>query len=84
VVDIDRFIRDLKRVRGQGYGLSDKDIAKGKNNSPPVRDVTGKVIATIGIWSRVSELSKYKIEPSAKSCRSRNGLSRNVMVRTKK
>jgi DNA-binding IclR family transcriptional regulator len=67
VVDIDRFIRALKRVRRQGYGFSDEDIAKGvRTIAAPVRDATGKVIATIGISLPSFELPKYKIEPSAK------------------
>src|SRR4249920_846860 len=66
-VDIDRFIRDLRRVRRRGYGFSDEDIAKGvRTIAAPVRDVAGNVIATLGISLPSFELPKYKIEPSAK------------------
>jgi len=65
--DIDGFIRDLRRVRKQGYGFSDEDIAKGvRTIAAPVRDVTGNVIATIGISLPSFELPRYKIEPAAK------------------
>ncbi len=66
-VDIDGFIRELWRVRKQGYGFSDEDIAKGvRTIAAPVRDVTGNVIATIGISLPSFELPKSKIEPVAK------------------
>jgi DNA-binding IclR family transcriptional regulator len=67
VLDIDGFIRDLRRVRKQGYGFSDEDIARGvRTIAAPVRDVTGNVIATIGISLPSFELPKSKIEPAAK------------------
>jgi len=67
VLDIDRFIRELWRVRKQGYGFSDEDIAKGvRTIAAPVRDVTGNVIATIGISLPSFELPKSKIESVAK------------------
>jgi len=67
VHDIDGFIRDLGRVRKQGYGFSDEDIAKGvRTIAAPVRDVTGNVIATIGISLPSFELPKSKIESVAK------------------
>ena len=67
VLDIDGFIRDLRRVRKQGYGFSDEDIAKGvRTIAAPVRDVTGNVIATVGISLPSFALPKIKIGPAAK------------------
>ncbi len=67
VLDIDSFIRDLRRVRKQGYGFSDEDIAKGvRTIAAPVRDVTGNVIATVGISLPSFALPKIKIGPTAK------------------
>src|SRR5215469_2005492 len=66
-LDISGFIRGLRRVRKQGYGFSDEDIARGvRTIAAPVRDVTGNVIATIGISLPSFELPKSKIEPAAK------------------
>jgi IclR family KDG regulon transcriptional repressor len=67
LLDIDGFIRELWRVRKQGYGFSDEDIARGvRTIAAPVRDVTGNVIATIGISLPSFELPKNKIETVAK------------------
>jgi IclR family acetate operon transcriptional repressor len=67
MLDIDGFIRDLRRVRKQGYGFSDEDIARGvRTIAAPVRDATGNVIATIGISLPSFALPKTKIEPAAK------------------
>jgi len=67
VLDIDDFIHDLRRVRKQGYGFSDEDIAKGvRTIAAPIRDITGNVIATIGISLPSFELPKHKIEIVAK------------------
>lgn len=71
VRDVDGFIRDLRRVRKQGYGFSDEDIAKGvRTIAAPVRDVTGNVIATIGISLPSFQLPKSKVEPAAKVIKS--------------
>ncbi|HEY1269074.1 MAG TPA: IclR family transcriptional regulator [Candidatus Binatia bacterium] len=67
VLDIDGLIRDLRRVRKQGYGFSDEDIARGvRTIAAPVRDVTGDVIATMGISLPSFALPKTRIEPAAK------------------
>ena len=67
LLDIGGFIRGLRRVRKQGYGFSDEDIARGvRTIAAPIRDVTGNVIATLGISLPSFELPKSKIEPAAK------------------
>lgn len=67
VLDVDGFIRDLRQVRNQGYGFSDEDIARGvRTIAAPVRDVTGNVIATVGISLPSFALPKIKIGSAAK------------------
>ena len=67
IVNITEFIRNLRRVRKQGYGFSDEEIAKGvRALAAPIRDTKGNVIATIGISLPTFELPNSRIERTAK------------------
>jgi DNA-binding IclR family transcriptional regulator len=67
VVNITEFIRNLRRVRKQGYGFSDEEIAKGvRALAAPVADSKGNVVATIGISLPTFELPNSKIERIAR------------------
>jgi DNA-binding IclR family transcriptional regulator len=67
VVNITEFIQNLRRVRKQGYGFSDEEIARGvRALAAPVRDSTGNLVATIGISLPTFELPNSRIEHTAK------------------
>ena len=70
LINITEFIRNLRRVRRQGYGFSDEEIARGvRALAAPIRDSTGNVVASIGISLPSFELPKAKIESTAKVLR---------------
>jgi DNA-binding IclR family transcriptional regulator len=68
VINITEFIRNLRRVRKQGYGFNDEEVAKGvRSLAAPIRDAEGNVIATIGISVPSFELPNSRIERVAKA-----------------
>jgi DNA-binding IclR family transcriptional regulator len=67
LVNITEFIRNLRRVRRQGYGFSDEEIARGvRALAAPVRGSKGNVVATIGISLPTFELPNSRIERTAR------------------
>jgi DNA-binding IclR family transcriptional regulator len=70
VVNITEFVQHLRRVRKQGYGFSDEEVARGvRALAAPIRDSTGNVVATIGISLPIFELPNSRIERTAKVVR---------------
>jgi DNA-binding IclR family transcriptional regulator len=70
LVNITEFVQNLRRVRKQGYGFSDEEIARGvRALAAPVSDSQGNVVATIGISLPTFELPNSKIESAAKIVR---------------
>ena len=50
IVGIEKYLRHLKGVRSLGFGFDDEEVERGvRSLAAPVRDSSGKVIASIGI-----------------------------------
>lgn len=50
VVDVETYLHDLKRISDLGFGFDDEEVERGvRSLAAPVRDSSGKVIASLGV-----------------------------------
>ncbi len=68
IVGLDKFLNHLKEVRSEGVGFDDEEVERGvRSLAAPVRDASGKVIASIGVSAPSFLIPKSSISSAARS-----------------
>lgn len=66
IVGVENFLRHLKHVHSQGFAFDDEEVDRGvRSLAAPVRDTTGRVIASIGVSAPSFLLPKSSINSRA-------------------
>jgi DNA-binding IclR family transcriptional regulator len=66
IVDTDGFMRALEEVRAAGYAIDDEESEAGlRCIAAPVRDISGKVIAAVGLAGPTQRLTKKDLRALA-------------------
>lgn len=62
IVDVDKLLRVVQKVRGQGYAISDEEIELGlRSIAVPIRDSSGEVLAAMSLAVRAQRMEAHEM-----------------------